>query len=67
MKGLGFNAGLIKDLIKSYNIPIILSLSNDGRDYYTKHSLVVIGYKEFLLKGKGVKDKIETVFCVYDH
>lgn len=47
-KNLGFNFNTI---IKSVDAqcPMILSMSNDGRNYYTNHSVTVIGYISFLV------------------
>lgn len=43
-KGVSWNN--IKKLIQNKQ-PIILSLADDGRDYYKDHSVVVIGYSEY--------------------
>lgn len=48
LKGIGITIKLIKKLIDK-NIPIILNLSVDGRDYYKDHSVLIIGYKEIKL------------------
>ena len=45
-KGVGFNWNTIKQNINN-NVPMILSLWNDGRNYYTQHSIIIIGYREY--------------------
>lgn len=45
IKGIGFNFTTIKCLIDN-NIPVILSLWNDGVDKYKNHSVVIVGYDE---------------------
>lgn len=49
LKGIGFTIKLIKQLVNK-NIPIILNLSKDGRNYYQNHSVLIIGYKEIITK-----------------
>ena len=66
IKGLGFGKNFLKAVL-DYKTPIILSFLNDGRDFYLSHSVVIVGYKDFLIKGEKLPDKIETVFCVYDN
>ena len=46
IKGVGFNWELIKKNIDNKN-PMILSISNDGRNYYTNHSVTIVGYREY--------------------
>lgn len=57
-KNVGFNWTKIKSLIDQ-NKPIILSVNNDGRNYYKNHSVTIVGYKEYL---GGVK-----ILSVYDN
>lgn len=66
IKGLGFTKDFLKTIL-DYETPVILSFLNDQRNYYLSHSVTVIGYKDFLIKGKKLPDKIETVFCIYDN
>lgn len=47
-KNLGFNYETIKNSVDAQH-PLILSMSNDGRNYYTNHSVTVIGYISFLV------------------
>lgn len=50
----GYNFTLIKQLINN-RTPVILSLNTDGRNYYENHSVLIIGYKEFLLSDNKLK------------
>lgn len=43
IKNMGFTFDLIKNNIDS-NIPMILSMANDGKNYYKNHSIIIIGY-----------------------
>lgn len=45
-KGIGYTWKKIKNLIGK-NKPIILSLNNDGRNYYKNHSVTIVGWMEF--------------------
>ena len=63
VKNIGFNLETIKNLIDA-NIPIILSLTSDGRDYYKVHSITIIGYVTY----KNVETNQEkTLLQVYDN
>ena len=42
-KDVGFNFNFIKNQIDNQN-PMILSVLNDGRNYYKNHSVTIIGY-----------------------
>ena len=46
LKNVGFNWQTIKTQIKNRN-PMVLSITNDGRNYYQAHSITIIGYKEY--------------------
>lgn len=72
LKSVGFTIKFIKQLIKK-DIPIILNLSTDGRNYYKNHSVLIVGYREikspnnktmFFLKIKDNWTK-ETVYIDY--
>ena len=43
IKNIGFNFNFIKEQINDGN-PMILSLLNDGRNFYKNHSVTIIGY-----------------------
>ena len=49
-KDLGFTFKNIKQEITKGN-PLILSVDNDGRDYYDNHSVTVIGYAIYAVNG----------------
>lgn len=46
LKGIGFSWKLIKKNIDA-GIPMVLSVNNDGRNYYINHSVVITGYIEY--------------------
>lgn len=56
LKDTGFNWKKIKQLIDNKQ-PIILNMSNDGRNYYQNHTVTVIGYME-----SGAKAKMLIIF-----
>ena len=45
-KNIGFTWSKIKSLI-AMDKPIILSMLNDGRNYYRNHSVTIVGYNEY--------------------
>ena len=57
LKGVGYNWNIIKNNIQN-NIPMILSLWNDGRNYYKNHSVIIVGFNEF---------KTKKILTVYDN
>ena len=59
LKNIGYSWSSIKTLIKA-NKPIILSMNNDGRNYYKNHSVTIVGYAEY--NGGKVK-----MLAVYDN
>ena len=50
-KNVGYNFNTIVSQINKNN-PMILNIVNDGRGFYKKHSVVVVGYAEYSAKGK---------------
>lgn len=46
---IGYNFNLIKQIIDA-GTPIILSMYSDGRNYYSNHSVLIVGYREYPLK-----------------
>ena len=46
LKNVGYTWSEIKKVVDS-NRPIILSMNNDGRNYYKNHSVTIIGYVEY--------------------
>ena len=64
-KNLGYDYTFIKTRIDT-NTPLILTMWNDGRDYYVNHSVTVIGYRTFLLEKDG-KRLLRPTLMVYDN
>lgn len=54
VKGVGYNYSTITAELHKNN-PVILSVTNDGRDYYKNHSITVIGYEIYQVGNKEVK------------
>ena len=52
-KNIGFNFKTIKKQIDN-NTPVILSLYNDGRDYYESHTVTIVGYIVYIVDGKEI-------------
>lgn len=48
IKNIGYNFNLIKQIIDA-GTPIILSMYSDGRNYYSNHSVLIVGYREYPL------------------
>ena len=59
-KNEGFNYDLIKNLICK-NTPILLTLDDDGRQYYTQHSVVIVGYAHYRAIRNGQEGKLLKV------
>lgn len=57
-KWIGFNWNKIKSLVDQY-IPLILTMKNDGRNYYKNHTVAIIGYIEY--------DNGAKMLVVYDN
>lgn len=53
-KGIGYNFNTIKKCIDN-NIPVVLSITNDGRGYYKNHSVTVVGYRAYKADNKEIK------------
>jgi uridylate kinase len=60
-QGFGLNEDVlseISDTIKKCidnNIPVVLSITNDGRGYYKNHSVTVVGYRIYKADNKEIK------------
>lgn len=65
LKGGGYNFALIKQLINAGK-PIVLSMSTDGRGFYVNHSVLVVGYREYLLTNSSAK-KVKRFLTVQDN
>jgi hypothetical protein len=61
LKDVGFNFNAIKSAINKKH-PVVLSLWDDGRKYYSNHSITVIGYQEYKVGKKVIK-----ILVVYDN
>lgn len=60
-KNLGYTFKTIKQELAKFN-PIILSMNDDGRDYYENHSVTIVGYEIYNIKNKEV-----IMLRVYDN
>ena len=67
---IGFNFNTIKEQIDNKK-PVILSMWNDGRDFYKSHSVVVVGYAQFNVFGNISslfnQQKVKNMLLVYDN
>ena len=61
LKCIGYDFDRIRSLIDS-NIPMVLSINKDGRNYYNNHSITVIGYLIY-----QVDNALEPMLLVYDN
>lgn len=61
-KEVGVTWDRIKKLIQG-NRPVILSLSDDGREYYANHSITIVGYNEYKIDGGNIVRMLK----VYDN
>lgn len=62
IKNIGFNQYDIAYQLDENN-PVILSVFNDGRNFYKNHSITIVGYKSYLVScGNAVH-----LFMVYDN
>ena len=61
-KEIGFNKDTIINELKQKH-PIILSLTNDGRNYYRNHTITIIGYRIY----KNDNNKQKILFKIYDN
>ena len=51
-KNIGFN---IKTILKNLpHSPVILSMYNDGNNYYKNHSVTIVGYKQYSYNNKDI-------------
>ena len=62
IKGVGFNLNSIKTILNNQK-PIILTMHNDGRNYYKVHSVTIIGYDIYSINNK----KTIPFLLVYDN
>ena len=62
LKGVGFNFNTLKNIINKQN-PIVLSINNDGRNYYQNHSITIVGYRTYKIDNKHTANML----VVYDN
>lgn len=62
IKGVGFNFNTIKNILNK-NTPIVLSIKNDGRNYYTNHTITIVGYMIYSINNKHTAN----ILVVYDN
>lgn len=60
-KELGYTFKTIQAEINKGN-PLILSMNEDGQDYYENHSVTIIGYEYYLISGQKV-----PMLIIYDN
>ena len=61
-KNIGFNFNTIKKLIDK-SIPMVMSINNDGRNYYTNHSITIVGYRTYKINAK----QTAHMLIIYDN
>ena len=61
LKCIGYDFDMMRNLIDE-NVPMVLSINKDGRNYYNNHSITVIGYLIY-----QVDDALEPMLLVYDN
>ena len=73
LKNIGYSIGEIKQAIDK-GVPVILTVLDDGKSYYKRHSITVIGYEDYLLTDTNLdssifsnKKKQKTMLMVYDN
>lgn len=67
LKDIGFNFDMIKSDIDN-NLPVILNIYNDGRNYYEKHTVKIIGYRVLILHKSSTGElKKLRMLKVYDN
>ena len=62
LKNIGFNMNTIITQLNN-NIPVILSLTKDGRNFYENHTVTIIGYKIY----KTSDGQKKVMFAIYDN
>ncbi len=61
IKGIGYKFKNIQAEINKGN-PVILSMHNDGKDYYENHSITIVGYETY-----KIDNKLLPMLIVYDN
>ena len=47
LKNITFTFNSLKKLI-NHNIPVVLNINTDGRGYYINHTVLIVGYEEYV-------------------
>ena len=63
LKSVGYGFSKIKELIDK-DIPVVLSVYNDGRNYYINHTIAVVGYLTYRV---DKNQSLEPFLLVYDN
>ena len=63
---VGYSYNDIKKSIDK-KLPVIINLSDDGRDYYSNHSITAIGYYEYNVVDSNNKSKTLYFIKVFDN
>lgn len=66
LKNVGYNFNKIMNLIDN-KIPVVISINNDGRNYYRNHSMTIIGYTNYRITQKTGKIVNRRFLKVYDN
>ena len=61
LKNIGFNFNTIKKQLDQDN-PVIISMMNDGRNFYKNHSVVAIGYNVYKIDNRPIR-----MLAIYDN
>jgi hypothetical protein len=64
MKNVGYKFEKIMNLIDN-KVPVIISVNNDGRNYYRNHSMTIIGYTIYritLVDGQTINRRFLKVY-----
>lgn len=68
LKNAGFTYASITKLIDA-GTPVILSINQDGRNYYTNHTVTIVGYESYRITFLNFlkNDKLKQFLIVYDN
>ena len=66
LKNVGYNFNKIMNLIDN-KIPVVISINNDGRNYYRNHSMTIMGYTNYRITQKTGKIVNRSFLNVYDN
>ena len=68
LKNAGFTYASITKLIDA-GTPVVLSINQDGRNYYTNHTVTIVGYESYRLAFPDISknNKLKQFLIVYDN